>query len=39
VALQREEDRVEQKEAEVGELQRRLLGMEMVMVGGSGFRA
>ncbi|XP_018878071.1 tuftelin isoform X4 [Gorilla gorilla gorilla] len=28
VALQREEDRVEQKEAEVGELQRRLLGME-----------
>ncbi|XP_017733156.1 tuftelin isoform X3 [Rhinopithecus roxellana] len=27
-ALQREEDRVEQKEAEVGELQRRLLGME-----------
>ncbi|XP_012366421.2 tuftelin isoform X2 [Nomascus leucogenys] len=29
VALQREEDRVEQKEAEVGELQRRLLGMEM----------
>uniref|UniRef100_A0A8C8YR11 Tuftelin 1 n=1 Tax=Prolemur simus TaxID=1328070 RepID=A0A8C8YR11_PROSS len=29
VALQREEDRVEQKDAEVGELQRRLLGMEM----------
>nr|XP_044994185.1 tuftelin isoform X2 [Jaculus jaculus] len=29
VALQREEDRAEQKEAEVGELQRRLLGMEM----------
>ncbi|XP_063482426.1 tuftelin isoform X4 [Symphalangus syndactylus] len=29
MALQREEDRVEQKEAEVGELQRRLLGMEM----------
>ncbi|XP_045401050.1 tuftelin isoform X5 [Lemur catta] len=28
VALQREEDRVEQKDAEVGELQRRLLGME-----------
>ncbi|XP_041493764.1 tuftelin isoform X1 [Microtus oregoni] len=28
VALQREEDRVEQKSAEVGELQRRLLGME-----------
>ncbi|XP_047421208.1 tuftelin isoform X8 [Sciurus carolinensis] len=28
VALQREEDRVEQKEAEIGELQRRLLGME-----------
>uniref|UniRef100_A0A8C6RAI4 Tuftelin 1 n=2 Tax=Nannospalax galili TaxID=1026970 RepID=A0A8C6RAI4_NANGA len=28
VALQREEDRVERKEAEVGELQRRLLGME-----------
>ncbi|GAB1287815.1 Tuftelin [Apodemus speciosus] len=28
VALQREEDRVEQKAAEVGELQRRLLGME-----------
>ncbi|KAM5161666.1 tuftelin isoform 2-T2 [Callospermophilus lateralis] len=28
VALQREEDRVEQKGAEVGELQRRLLGME-----------
>lgn len=32
VALQREEDRVEQKSAEVGELQRRLLGMETVMV-------
>uniref|UniRef100_A0A8C5KFZ9 Tuftelin 1 n=1 Tax=Jaculus jaculus TaxID=51337 RepID=A0A8C5KFZ9_JACJA len=29
VALQREEDRAEQKEAEVGELQRRVLGMEM----------
>lgn len=28
VALQREEDRVEQKAAEIGELQRRLLGME-----------
>ncbi|XP_051013634.1 tuftelin [Acomys russatus] len=28
VALQREEDRVEQRAAEVGELQRRLLGME-----------
>ncbi|XP_066218610.1 tuftelin isoform X2 [Saccopteryx leptura] len=28
VALQRAEDRAEQKEAEVGELQRRLLGME-----------
>ncbi|XP_005357070.1 tuftelin isoform X2 [Microtus ochrogaster] len=28
VALQREEDKVEQKSAEVGELQRRLLGME-----------
>ncbi|KAM5256127.1 tuftelin isoform 2-T2 [Ctenodactylus gundi] len=28
MALQREEDRVEQKEAEIGELQRRLLGME-----------
>ncbi|XP_006861485.1 PREDICTED: tuftelin isoform X1 [Chrysochloris asiatica] len=28
VALQREEDRVEQKEAEIGELQKRLLGME-----------
>ncbi|XP_017805884.2 tuftelin isoform X1 [Papio anubis] len=28
VALQRQEDRLEQKEAEVGELQRRLLGME-----------
>ncbi|KAM6219475.1 LOW QUALITY PROTEIN: tuftelin [Rhynchocyon petersi] len=28
VALQREEDRVEQKEVEIGELQRRLLGME-----------
>ncbi|XP_007949071.2 tuftelin [Orycteropus afer afer] len=28
VALQREEDRVQQKEAEIGELQRRLLGME-----------
>lgn len=32
MALQREEDRVEQKSAEVGELQRRLLGMETVMV-------
>lgn len=32
MALQREEDRVEQKAAEVGELQRRLLGMEAVMV-------
>ncbi|XP_048213168.1 tuftelin isoform X2 [Perognathus longimembris pacificus] len=29
IALQREEDRVEQKEAEVGELQRCLLAMEM----------
>ncbi|XP_005414627.1 PREDICTED: tuftelin isoform X2 [Chinchilla lanigera] len=29
VALRREEDRAEQKEAEIGELQRRLLGMEM----------
>lgn len=28
LALQREEDRVAQKEAEIGELQRRLLGME-----------
>lgn len=33
VALQREEDRVEQKEVEIGELQRRLLGMETVMAG------
>lgn len=32
MALQREEDRVEQKAAEIGELQRRLLGMEAVMV-------
>ncbi|KAK2084253.1 Tuftelin [Saguinus oedipus] len=31
VALQREENRVEQKEAEVGELQRRMLGMETVI--------
>ncbi|XP_035136241.1 tuftelin isoform X2 [Callithrix jacchus] len=30
-ALQREENRVEQKEAEVGELQRRVLGMETVI--------
>lgn len=33
VALQRAEDRVEQKEAEVGELQRCFLGMETVTVG------
>ena len=33
VALQRAEDRAEQKEAEVGELQRRLLGMETVTAG------
>ena len=33
VALQRAEDRVEQKEAEVGELQRRFVGMETVTVG------
>lgn len=33
VALQREADRVEQKEAEIGELQRRLLGTETVRVG------
>lgn len=32
MALQREEDRVEQKAAEIGELQSRLLGMEAVMV-------
>lgn len=31
MALQRAEDRAEQKEMEVGELQRRLLGMETVM--------
>lgn len=33
MALQRAEDRVEQKEMEVGELQRRLSGMEMVTAG------
>ena len=33
VALQRAEDRAEQKEAEVGELQRRLQGMETVTAG------
>lgn len=31
MALQRAEDRVEQKEAEVEELQKRLLGMETVI--------